>query len=591
MEQNNTFNKLVNNLSTAEKSILLSKLLKYTEEYIDESINKEVQTFSNVENNKLKTKEFAQKEFEKYSLLKKIIVYILSFFKNSTIEDEVVEEELSNYKKNISMKCGRYFDISQKKIKSAILEKIFSISTGIEHLKSIYPKLFEDRILFFQFIDYLIETEKKSEMDELKYIIDPVSLGDGDSVLEKNEYNSEKERRIKQFFIKIAKMDMSNFNFDISKLNVLIKYVDYDFNYFPNIFGVNALEDIPTGLQELFITDDIINYFKHLNSLLVTLDISILSSKTYKAFLSFLKELNKEVPSPTGSDTDVGVFDKAVHKVMENLEDLKSSLSLEQIIKVFSRDIFYVEKPLDLKISIIDMYKMYKMPIIDKEWTKSYANIKEKNIRHQISKIYNNYDFDSLIYFDKELVSRLEQYSNAKVKDFYTLNILKKFLESSYHEKLYPTITKIVLDGSFSKNIVKNSFVSCYYTLKSGIEKINKFDDKFKEDTPMQHKINNAITKVAADSAFKSILINILIDINDETQKLKTELIEAIETLGTILNSIVNPPENTGKQKILDNLELLKIPAMGGNPLIACDVANSEINQFLNILKLTEETF
>lgn len=587
MEQRNTFDKLVNNLSTAEKSTLLSKLLKYT----NESVNKEVQTVPNVENNKSRTKEFAQKEFEKYSLLKKIIIYILSFFKSSTVEDEVIEDELSSYKKDISMRCGKYFDVFQKKIKSAILEKIFPISMGIEHLKGIYPKLFEDRMLFFQFVDYLIETEKKPEMDELKHIIDLTSLEDGDKVLEKNEYNSEKERRMKHFFMKVAKIDMSNLNFDISKFNILIKYLDYDFNYLPSIFGVNTLEDISTGLQELFITDDIINYFKRLNSLLATLDMSILSSNTYKIFLLFLRELNKEVPSPTGSDTDVSVFDEAVHKVMENLEDLKSSLLPEEVIKVFSRDIFYVGKPLDLRISVVDVYKMYKMPIIDKEWARSYTNIKEKNIRHQISKIYNNYDFDSLVYFNKELVGRLEQYSNAKVKDFYTLNILKKFLESSYQEKLYPIITKIVLDGSFSKDIVKNNFISCYYTLKSGIGKINEFDDKFKEDAPMQRKINNAIIKVSADSAFRSILINILIDINDETQKLKTELIEAIKTLGTILNSIVNPPENTGKQKILNNLELLKIPAWGGNPLIACDAACSEINQFLNILKLTEETF
>ena len=587
MEQRNTFDKLVNNLSTAEKSTLLSKLLKYT----NESVNKEVQTVPNVENNKSRTKEFAQKEFEKYSLLKKIIIYILSFFKSSTVEDEVIEDELSSYKKDISMRCGKYFDVFQKKIKSAILEKIFPISMGIEHLKGIYPKLFEDRMLFFQFVDYLIETEKKPEMDELKHIIDLTSLEAGDKVLEKNEYNSEKERRMKHFFMKVAKIDMSNLNFDISKFNILIKYLDYDFNYLPSIFGVNTLEDISTGLQELFITDDIINYFKRLNSLLATLDMSILSSNTYKIFLLFLRELNKEVPSPTGSDTDVSVFDEAVHKVMENLEDLKSSLLPEEVIKVFSRDIFYVGKPLDLRISVVDVYKMYKMPIIDKEWARSYTNIKEKNIRHQISKIYNNYDFDSLVYFNKELVGRLEQYSNAKVKDFYTLNILKKFLESSYQEKLYPIITKIVLDGSFSKDIVKNNFISCYYTLKSGIGKINEFDDKFKEDAPMQRKINNAIIKVSADSAFRSILINILIDINDETQKLKTELIEAIKTLGTILNSIVNPPENTGKQKILNNLELLKIPAWGGNPLIACDAACSEINQFLNILKLTEETF
>lgn len=586
MAQNNTFDKLVNNLSTSEKSTLLSKLLKYT----DESVSDEVQVAPSNEDNKSKTKEFAQKEFEKYSLFKKIIIYIFSFFRSSTIEDEVIDDELSDYKKDVSMKCSKYFDISQKKIKVAILEEIFSVSMGIEQLKSVYPKLFEDRMFFFQFVDYLIETEKKPEMDEIKQIIDLSSLEDEDKILEKKEYNAEKERRMKLFFMKVAKIDMSNLNFDISKFNILIKYLDYDFNYLPNLFGVSSLEDISTGLQELFITDDIINYFKRLNSLLTTLNISILSSKTYKIFLQFLKELNQEAPPPTGSDADVGVFDEAVHKVMENLEDLKSSLMLEQVIKVFSRDIFYIGKPLDLGISVVDMYKMYKMPIIDKEWSKSYTNIKEKNIRHQISRIYKNYDFDSLVYFNKELVGHLEQYSNAKVKDFYTLNILKKFLESSYQEKLYPTITKIVLDGNFSKDVVKNNFISCYYTLKSGIGKINEFDDKFKDESPMQRKINNAIIKASADSAFKSILINILIDINDETQKIKTELIEAIKTLGTILNSIVNPPENK-KQKILNNLELLKIPAYGGNPLIACDAANSEIEQFLNILKLTEETF
>ena len=107
----------------------------------------------------------------------------------------------------------------------------------------------------------------------------------------------------------------------------------------------------------------------------------------------------------------------------------------------------------------------------------------------------------------------------------------------------------------------------------------------------MQRKINNAIIKASTDSAFKSIIINILIDINDETLRLKNELIEAIKNLGVILNSIVNPPENTGKQKVLTNLEMIKIPAHGGNPLIACDIANSEIEHFLNILKLTEESF
>ena len=88
-------------------------------------------------------------------------------------------------------------------------------------------------------------------------------------------------------------------------------------------------------------------------------------------------------------------------------------------------------------------------------------------------------------------------------------------------KKLYPTITKLVLDGVFAKDLVKNNFVSCYYTLKSGMTKINEFDEKFKEESQLQRKINNAIIKASTDSAFKSIIINILIDINDETMRLK----------------------------------------------------------------------
>jgi hypothetical protein len=66
----NTFDKLVNNLSATEKSTLLSKLLKYT----DDSVNEEVQSRSTVKTDKSKTKEFAQKEFEKFSLIKKIFL-------------------------------------------------------------------------------------------------------------------------------------------------------------------------------------------------------------------------------------------------------------------------------------------------------------------------------------------------------------------------------------------------------------------------------------------------------------------------------------------------------------------------------------
>ena len=149
----NTFDKLVNNLSATEKSTLLSKLLKYT----DDSVNEEVQSRSTVKTDKSKTKEFAQKEFEKFSLIKKIFVYILSFLKNSTVEDEVIESELVEFKKELTAKCNRFYDVPQKKIKSAVLEKIFPVVMGIEHLKGIYPKLFEDRILFFQFIEYLLE--------------------------------------------------------------------------------------------------------------------------------------------------------------------------------------------------------------------------------------------------------------------------------------------------------------------------------------------------------------------------------------------------------------------------------------------------
>jgi hypothetical protein len=72
----NTFDKLVNNLSATEKSTLLSKLLKYT----DDSVNEEVQSRSTVKTDKSKTKEFAQKEFEKFSL-KKALTFVFLYYK------------------------------------------------------------------------------------------------------------------------------------------------------------------------------------------------------------------------------------------------------------------------------------------------------------------------------------------------------------------------------------------------------------------------------------------------------------------------------------------------------------------------------
>ena len=93
---------------------------------------------------------------------------------------------------------------------------------------------------FIQAVKEVLESlepviERKPEIAEIKGLIDLRSLEVNDKLLEKHEYNSEKEKRIKHFFLKVAKIDMSNLNFDVSKLNILIKYLDYDLTHLLDI--------------------------------------------------------------------------------------------------------------------------------------------------------------------------------------------------------------------------------------------------------------------------------------------------------------------------------------------------------------------
>lgn len=584
--ENNIFNRLVNDLSNTEKSVLLTKLLKYTD--VPAGNDEKEDILLNPEKIKNDGLEYAKKEFSKYSLFHKIIIYILSFFKGNTVEDVIIDNQIDSCKKEINITCCKYINLEEKKLKITILDKIIPIMLEVEHLKNNLKRLFDDKMMFFQFLEFLVETDKKEELNTLLPVISPVNIDNGPEFLEKNQYNTEKEKRIKLYFAKVAKLNLNDFHFEVSKLNILLKCINYDFRYLTNLFGVIDLDNVETGLREIFITEDILVYLQRLDMLMISMDKNILEMKTYHYFLEFI---NTYCNTFSIEEVDVKVVNESFLKILGNLEEIKQSFFIEKIIKVLKRNLFYYTEPFNIKINVFDMYKTYKLSIIDKLWENSYKEIRERSVKHLIAELYDNYSFNSLEYLTIELKEKLEKYSGGvKIKDFYILNILHKFLSSTYQERIFPILTKIILEGNFLKDIVKSNFASAYYSLKNADEKIIFFDQKFKEGTSLQKKINSAIIKAAAESNFKSIVINVVIDINDESEKIKAEIIESLKMVSTILSSLCNLTNNNSPQKILSNFDDLKMPIFQ-NPILACDTINKELEKILKIFKLVEETF
>ncbi|HBD94893.1 MAG: hypothetical protein A2015_09935 [Spirochaetes bacterium GWF1_31_7] len=579
-----TFHGLVKDLTEYEKTNLLNKLLTYSVDNTNDN-SKDNNKYIDDSNVNDKVMKYANKEFLNYGILRKIITYIIGFFNGISPQEVIINKELNYLKKDIEFRYSKYININENKLKPISLEKIIPLMAEINTIKTNLNDFFENKVNYYEFLVFVIENENLSDLTAELDNLSPDNLDNKPNYLEKNNYLNEKEKRIKSLFGKITSSKYYDINKEMLKLDLVFKLIDYDFTYFTNSFNYKNFNQPFSSGEDLYLNKEIIDYLERMYRLIISVDLDVLNLKIISIFLNYLKIY---FASDTDFEAKIDAVKNSLIKIINMINDLRTYLPYENLIKYLTGNILKITKPYQLKMNIVEMYKAYKRTFIDKLWDSKYIEIKERNIKFLVNELFGEYKFDSLSFFDKDLMDKLEKYSGLKVKDYYILNILYKFISTIYSNSILPVVNKFLIDGIFAKDIVKSNFSAAYYSLKSASDKINLFDMQYKEDNPLRKKINNTLVKISSEPNFKSILYNIIADINEDTYKIKFEIYESIKIMNMFFKSL-NVTDNN-YSKVLTNLNDIKIP-MYPNVIVGIEKIDDYFTNFVNIYSLIEESF
>ena len=579
-----TFYGLVKDLSDKEKKSLLNKLLKVDSDSKNPSLNNEDQSISKIDE-RVALEKYAKRMYNSYVFFHKIFIWLEGFFRGLLPEDVIINNELMSYKKELSTKYGKFFLVADNKLKPGILEKIIPLMTEINTIKSIVSDYFEEKVNYYDFIVFVIESANEEDLRECLKLLSPDTLDNKPEFLERVNYYGVKEQRIKNLFAQLNNTKYYEISKELIQFDLFQRIIEYEYIYLTDLFNYKMFNQPYTNCNEIYINHDIIEFFERFYRLIISLDLDILNLPIMRLFFEYLKGIYSY---DIDVNTKLETCKESVVKVVNLIIEIKTDIPFESFIRYFSGNILKVVKPYNSKINFLEMYKAYKRTIIDKLWESQYSIIKSRSVTRLVNSFFGDYKFDSLIHFDTLLMERLEKYSGIKIRDYYTLNLLDKFASSVYQQKILPVINKIIIDGVFVKDIIKSNFTTAYYTLNTINEKINLFDIEFKEDSMFRKKINNTLIKIVAEPNLKSILYNLIADINDMSHKVKFEGIEAIKIMINLFRSLRD--DKVGSTKILANSNSLKMP-LYANPAIAFEKIDELLTTFMHIYLLVEESF
>ncbi len=577
------FHSLVKELTESERLGLLNKLGN-----IDNDIK------SDKSENFQKTKERERKElqtfsrvtFNHYNFIVKFFVYIKAFFENTNIDDVVVQNELKRNAQDLKINCSKYINISERKIKPQIMEYIKELIKNVTILKDMFSPYIENKLNYYEFITYYFEKNKSDDIKNSYNLLYPVDFDESIDILEKNNYIEEKNKRIKKYFNDINSLNINNLNIEIRKFEKYVRVLTFNYDDLLKYFNITDINQPYNDLDPQYITDGFISTFDRMYRILKSIDFDFNNLGIFDDFLEFNK-LFPQIDSILIANDDISLIKDIVYLTFENIKTIMDIIPFDKIFKYLYKSIIYSASPFEVGYNILELYKSYKRTMIDKLWENSYYSLKTENIKIYITDLFDGTDYDTFNYFSRDLKNKLERYSGFTVKDYNSINLIGFFLNSHYHEKIMPVVNKLLIDGSFIKEMVKSNLSSTYYLLKSGYDKILLYDLEFKEDSPLKKKINNSIIRISSDSNFKSILVNVVHDINEELQRLKIEIIEAFKVMNSVFMSLSNKDV---PQRIIANFEDIKMPHYSTS-LEGVIKSSEYIEKMLNIIRLFDETY
>lgn len=573
------FLKLSKELNDEERKNLLSKIgnLKTNSKENENSSER-------VQEEKKSQIVYANTIYQSGGLLYKIAIIIMSLFSGNKKEDVIIDNELNNIKKHLRLNHSSLIDFNENRLTHNFIKEIQQLARLAYQLKEVINKYFGDDFYFTSFLSGIAEemfSDKiKTNLSELY----PDTITNPQELADKTKFFQEKEKRLKIFLIQLDVMIFENINLQINKFDIINKLINFDYKDLLSSFLLLDVNEQPKSTNFCKFEQADLS-LQRLYKLLYSINFNVSDI----IFLNDMLEYSQI--NPVNHAGDIRYNEETIRdadKLIEYAKLLKEKIPFKEIFQYFYKDILFKIKPIRPNLNFTDIYKEYKKTIVDKLWSQYYVELRKENLDIFINNLINGYEFTSFSNFSKNLKRELEKHSPNKIVNFYTLSILYEFLISIYKIKIEIIINKILVEGIFKKDSVRANLSVSYYTLNGFSEKLREFDQKLNPDKDYGKKIYNTIKRVIADPSFKSPIINIINEINEESYKLKQEILDSFKIVFNFISSLLDATDTAANP--LTNFDKIKIPGHP-NSFIAVEKSMELFKKFYQIYNLIEEIY
>lgn len=571
-----TLEKLAKELTEEERNNLLNKLKNYKSD-IEENLLIEVKKDS------VKEQEILAKTiYKKRGLLYRLFVIILSFFMGKSKYEIVIENELSNIKREININYGSYINFYENRFTSNFIKEFLPLIKLCKELLPIFNCYFIDNFYYYGFLANIIEKNFPEKVKNFMDMTLPESLENRADLIDKVIFLKERDNRLKKFFLQLNLIYFEAISQQVNKFETIIRLVNFNFNEILRNFLIENIDE-PIKSSNFAKIDQlerlIHNLYRILN--MINFDFNDI------IFIMNLIEYSKENPIDSEINFNEDTIEKT-KKLIDVVKNIKEKIPFRLLFQYIYKDIAYKIPPLKIANNVFEIYKEYKKTLIEKLWNNHFILIRKNSVIFLISNFIKDYNFETLQFFNLRLKESIEKLISIKLLNVHVLNFIIEFLQSIYKIKIEPVINKILIDGIFKKDNQRANLSVAYYFFHNYLEKIREFDLKFSEEKEIGKRISLITKKIASDPNFKTILINLVTDINEESTKIKNELCETYKLILDFLELLIDL-KNPAKVP-LTNFDRVKVPGYP-EPFIAVEKSIEYLNEFLKIVKLIEEVY
>ncbi|MBR3731512.1 MAG: hypothetical protein IKN25_02580, partial [Spirochaetales bacterium] len=431
INNDNTLDVLVQQLSAEERAAMLSKITPLMEE------DKEQPTFVNDAEKHAAITEYTEKIYDNKGFFYKLQVFFAQIFGGESRSEAVSRIELQNTMHEIKTRYGALIDTKNNSLTGVFLKEFVKLAKLCDSVNAVLEKSLFDSEFYVKFVSKMLEHNQSDSQKSLAAEAYPHSLTKKGSIITKNDYTNEKDKRIKRYFNAIELQSFASLNEMLKNYEILARLIKFDFKHFFLSFGVSDFDAaIPQDVTGKYL--DISDQINRLFRLIVSVSFNISDVDIFLALLQWYKEEGRATDN--GGTFSQDTYNK-IESIIDTCKQIQRRVPMQKILVCLKSELLYKLNPITVNYDVTLIYKEYKRTILDKVWNEYFITLKKENLSFMASEMFNQeYNYHTLHYLTPHFKQQMERMHFITLPYIYKLNLMIEFLSTIYKSKIEPVV-------------------------------------------------------------------------------------------------------------------------------------------------------